>query len=142
MEEAIASSQLEGAATTRNVAKDLLKTGRKPSNHHEKMILNNYLTMQRILELKETELSADLILELHQLIAKGTLENERDEGRFRIDDQTMVFGVKDDILHIPPLAKELPARIDAYRMPSYFSYLHLRIDAVQHRKQSALLSLL
>ena len=114
MEEAIASSQLEGAATTRNVAKNLLKTGRKPANHHEKMILNNYLTMQRILELKETELSADLILELHQLIAKGTLENERDEGRFRINDGTMVFGAKDDILHIPPLAKELPERIDAF----------------------------
>ncbi len=112
MEEAIASSQLEGAATTRKVAKNLLKTGRKPSNHHEKMILNNYLTMQRTLELAGTELSPDLILELHQLITKGTRENERDEGRFRIDDETSVFGSSNEILHVPPLAKELPERIE------------------------------
>ena len=30
MEEAIASSQIEGAATTRRVAKDMLRTGRRP----------------------------------------------------------------------------------------------------------------
>ncbi len=112
MEEAIASSQLEGAATTRKVAKNFLKTGRKPANHHEKMILNNYLTMQRISELEHAELSPDLILELHQLITKGTLENERDEGRFRVDNETRVYDGHDEILHIPPPARELQARVD------------------------------
>ena len=48
MEEAIASSQLEGAATTRKDAKKMLRTQRKPSNISELMIFNNYLAMEHI----------------------------------------------------------------------------------------------
>jgi Fic family protein len=48
MEEAITSSQLEGAATTREVAKEMIREGRQPRDRSERMILNNYLTMQRI----------------------------------------------------------------------------------------------
>lgn len=45
MEEAIASSQIEGASTTREVAKELLRARRKPLNHSERMIVNNYRTI-------------------------------------------------------------------------------------------------
>ena len=48
MEEAIASSQIEGAATTRRDAKEMLRTGRKPSTRGERMILNNYRTIQQV----------------------------------------------------------------------------------------------
>ena len=48
MEEAIASSQLEGAATTRKKAKEMLKLGKKPTTTAEQMILNNYLTIKSI----------------------------------------------------------------------------------------------
>src|SRR5690606_2780541 len=44
MEEAITSSQLEGAVTTRAVAKEMIRTGRKPRDTSEQMILNNYAT--------------------------------------------------------------------------------------------------
>lgn len=47
MEEAIRSSQLEGATTTRRVAKELLRTGREPKAQSERMILNNYRGRQR-----------------------------------------------------------------------------------------------
>lgn len=46
MEEAIASSQMEGANTTREVAKELLRTQRRPLNKAERMIVNNYRTMR------------------------------------------------------------------------------------------------
>src|SRR3989344_5494848 len=42
MEEAIASSQLEGANTARKVAKRMLLEGRRPGTKSEKMIVNNY----------------------------------------------------------------------------------------------------
>jgi hypothetical protein len=42
IEEAITSSQLEGAATTRAVAKDMLQTGRLPRDRGERMIYNNF----------------------------------------------------------------------------------------------------
>ena len=48
MEEAIASSLLEGAATTRHEAKQLLHSGRSPRTEAEWMVVNNYLTMQHI----------------------------------------------------------------------------------------------
>ena len=38
MEEAIRSSQLEGATTTRRVAKELLRSGREPKDRGERMI--------------------------------------------------------------------------------------------------------
>src|SRR5690606_1117682 len=56
MEEAITSSQLEGAGTTREVAKEMIRTGRKPRDTSERMILNNYSTMGRIRELKSSNL--------------------------------------------------------------------------------------
>lgn len=43
MEEAIASSQLEGAATPRPEAKKILREGRKPKDTSERMIVNTYL---------------------------------------------------------------------------------------------------
>ena len=53
MQEAITSSQLEGAAVTREVAKEMIRTKRKPVSVHERMIINNYRTMERLREWKE-----------------------------------------------------------------------------------------
>ena len=53
MEESIASSQIEGAATTREIAKRMLQENRKPKNKDEKMIVNNYATMKHIRGLKK-----------------------------------------------------------------------------------------
>ena len=59
MEEAIASSQLEGAATTRKDAKKVLRTQRKPSNISELMIFNNP-QMNQLLALDGTTLDPPL----------------------------------------------------------------------------------
>jgi Fic family protein len=42
MDEAISSSQLEGAATTRKVARDMLRHNKEPENYSQRMIYNNY----------------------------------------------------------------------------------------------------
>ncbi len=114
MEEAITSSQLEGAATTRKVAKDMIRTGRRPRDTSEQMILNNYLTMQRIRDLKSSALSPELVLEIHRLITDKTLEESTAAGRFRRSDERCVVG--DDfgqIFHDPPPAGELAERMKA-----------------------------
>ena len=114
MEEAITSSQLEGAATTRKVAKDMIRTGRHPRDTSERMILNNYLTMQRIRDLKSSALSPELVLEIHRLITDKTLEEPTAAGRFRRSDERCVVG--DDfgqIFHDPPPADELVVRMNA-----------------------------
>ena len=89
IEEATTSSQLEGAATTRRVAKDMIRSGRRPRDRSEKMILNNYLTMQRIGEIKNEPLTPDLVFQIHRLVTDGTLDNVTAAGRFRRDDESV-----------------------------------------------------
>lgn len=114
IEEAITSSQLEGAATTREVAKEMIRTGRAPRDTSEQMILNNYLTMQRIAELKQEALSPETVFAIHRLVTEKTLEDAMAAGRFRKSDEERVVG--DDfgeIFHNPPVAGELPDRLQA-----------------------------
>ena len=114
MEEAITSSQLEGAVTTRKVAKEMIRTGRKPRDTSEQMILNNYVTMRRIRELKSSPLSPELVFQIHRLVTEKTLEDPTAAGRFRRADEKCVVG--DDlgqVFHDPPPAEELPDRMAA-----------------------------
>src|ERR1700722_15668571 len=74
MEEAITSSQIEGAVATIKEAKKMLLEKRKPKNKSEQMIYNNFITMQSIKEICKKELSVELLLELHVSIAKNTLD--------------------------------------------------------------------
>lgn len=114
IEEAITSSQLEGAATTRAVAKEMIRTGRPPRDTSEQMILNNFLTMQRIAELQQEALSPEMVFGIHRLVTEKTLEDETAAGRFRRPDEQRVVG--DDfgeIFHDAPAAEELPQRLQA-----------------------------
>lgn len=113
MEEAIASSQLEGAATTRPEAKKILREGRKPKNTSEQMIVNNYRTIRRLKELRDEPLSRELILEIHREITHGTLENESDETGFRSCDVCVGSRVDPTLVyHYAPDCAKLPAMID------------------------------
>src|SRR5712692_3823592 len=114
IEEAITSSQLEGATTTRRVAKEMLRTGRPPQDRSERMILNNYLTLRRIGGLKAESLSKDLIFEIHQLVTAETLDDPAAAGRFRTYDEEEKIGVFDSdnkLMHHPPPASTLEDRI-------------------------------
>jgi len=84
MEEAIASSQLEGAASSRQAAKKMLREGRKPTNPSEQMIVNNYNSMKAIEEeYKDKEMSMDMLLELHALITKDTVDSDDEKPHLR-----------------------------------------------------------
>jgi Fic family protein len=116
MEEAIASSLLEGAATTRKVAKEMIKTGRPPRTSGERMALNNYRTLLRIKEHLGTSpqavLTIDLLHDLQRTTTEGTLENREDVGSFRTtDDIAVVDRSSDTVLHVPPPFLELPSRM-------------------------------
>lgn len=102
MEEAIASSQLEGAATTRRVAKDMLEKKREPKNKSEKMILNNYLTMRWIVDNKNTKLTEDTLLSIHRSITNNTLQESISEGKFRDNNNVRVMDETNEVFYIPP----------------------------------------
>ena len=112
VDEAITSSQLEGASTTRAVAKRMLLEDRSPRDRSERMIMNNYRTMQRILELRDENMTADLLLEIHGMVTDGAIDNASASGRFRRPEETVVVADQyGEILHVPPPAAELDWRI-------------------------------
>lgn len=110
MEEAIYSSMIEGAATTRKVAKEMLRLNKQPKDRSQQMIVNNYNTIQFISGHKDTPLSVELLLQIHRLITEKTLKNEDDAGRFRtMDDNIVVYDViAGETVHTPPEADLLP----------------------------------
>lgn len=116
MEEAIASSQLEGAATTREAAKKMLRQERKPKDYSEKMIVNGYRTMCMIAEMKERSISVEKILEIHREIVRDTLEDTEEEGQFRNNNEIVVADPKDatTIYHVPPDYRKIPPLMEEF----------------------------
>lgn len=115
-EEAINSSQIEGAAISRRKAKELIRSGHRPNTKDEIMVMNNYQTIRRIKsEFIAKPATKELILEIHSALTKDTID-PRDVGRFREDiDENDKVNVYDDdgitILHEPPAAATLDSRI-------------------------------
>ena len=114
MEEAIRSSQLEGASTTRAKAKDMIRERRRPVDKSETMILNNFQAMEGIEELAEEELTRDTVFELHRILVQGTLEDPEKAGVFREPEDNVVVELLHtvDTAHVPPDAGELPERME------------------------------
>jgi len=109
MEEAIASSQIEGAVTTRQQAKEILRKNIRPRTKSEQMIVNNYETIKRIAAIKDKPLTEDLLLEIHRLMTRDTLDDSQDEGRYRTSDEVKVVDAENnEIVHVPPSYTELP----------------------------------
>lgn len=113
MEEAISSSQLEGASTTRKVAQEMLRQGREPKTHSEQMILNNFHAMQFVRDYKDEQLTPSMILELHRIVTEKTLDQPQAAGRLRNQNELVqvISNRSQDILHIPPEANGLPNRL-------------------------------
>lgn len=112
VEESITSSQLEGASTTRRVAKSMIQEGRQPRTRSERMILNNYQAMRRVLEHVDQPLTPNTVIELQRLLTQDTLDDTDAAGRFRRADEDIV--VEDEggtRLHTPPPAEQLEERM-------------------------------
>ncbi len=114
IEEAITSSQLEGAVTTRRVAKEMLRRGRPPRDHSELMIVNNFAAMNRITEVADQPLTPELVREIHRVVVADALDDPADAGRLQTEDQkrvTVRSVADDEVVHQPPPASELPDRL-------------------------------
>ncbi|MDD5359192.1 MAG: Fic family protein [Sulfurovaceae bacterium] len=110
MEEAISSSQLEGAATTRKVAKDMIVSQRKPRSEDEWMILNNYLLLIEVKKAKNDNLSMGLIKEFHKIATQNTSHNKVIAGEFRNSDDIVITDGY-DVIFEPPTFDEIDKRL-------------------------------
>lgn len=136
IEEAITSSQLEGASTTRRIAKEMLRAKRKPTNLSERMIFNNYEAMQFVREIKDVPLTKGIILEIQGILTKDTLDNTKAIGSFRTSNDIQVWDNTNQILHTPPDFNELEERIQKIcffansKEHEYKFFLHPVIKAI------------
>lgn len=113
MEEAIASSQIEGAVTTRKKAKEILRKNIKPRNKSEQMIVNNYQTISHIVDNQKQPITQERLFKVHRLITHQTMDDTEDEGMYRENNDINVVDVTDgEIVHIPPDFREVPALMD------------------------------
>jgi len=113
MEEAVATAQIEGAATTRKIAKQMLITGRQPRDRSEKMILNSYRAIQLIKSRLTQPLSLSLLFEIQETLTAGTLDDVSAAGRLRFEseDINIVDTSDGEIIFTPPPASDLPRRL-------------------------------
>ncbi|MBF0169532.1 MAG: Fic family protein [Nitrospinae bacterium] len=115
IDEAIYSSQIEGATTTRVVAKEMIRQKRRPVDKSERMILNNYDAMEYIRSRGDEPLTPEIVFTLHKTLTEGTLAIPDQAGRFRRpEEQVAVYWREGDLtpVHSPPPAAELPVRLE------------------------------
>lgn len=115
IEEAISSSEIEGARpTTREVARQMLREKRTPSSRDERMILNNLRAMERLRELhqKKERLELSHLLELHRILGEGALDVDGAEGQLRGPQHDVtVADLEGNVWHMPPHAAGIEARV-------------------------------
>lgn len=113
MDEAAESSIMEGAATTRKEAVELLRSGRTPRDKAERMVVNNYVAMQQVKQWVQRDLSVEMLLELQSMLTEGTLDKQDEAGRFRRPDESIrVVDDRDNTtIFVPPPAEQLSARL-------------------------------
>lgn len=115
IEEAITSSQLEGASTTRKKAMEMFRSGKRPSNKSEQMIFNNLRGMEFIRQKHQEPLSPQLVLDIHREMMKGTID-DINLGRLQtLDDErvNVVSNFTNKVVHKPPAADQLEERLVA-----------------------------
>ena len=114
-EEAITSSQMEGASTTRRDAKKMLREKKDPRDRSERMILNNFLALEYVRDHLGEELTPEFICRVHRIVTDGTLDEAEDAGRLQRqgEERIRIYGSEgdDQLLHVPPPAEELPERL-------------------------------
>lgn len=111
--EAISSSVMEGAATTRKVALEMIGKRKPPKNVSEQMIWNNYLAMQYIIDNCGKDIDANMLLEIHRIVTERTLDNPEDELCFRYNNNIDVVDTENsESVHTPPSYEKIAETVD------------------------------
>jgi len=125
-DEAISSSQLEGAVTTTQIAKEMIKRNREPRNMDERMILGNYKMMNYVWEHRDSNIDLDFILDLHQIGVSGIDDKKYSPGELKKDDDVVVIDQDENIVHQPP-----PVEGIIKRLTDFFAWVNATHDDAQ-----------
>ena len=108
IDEAVWSSVIEGAFTSRAEAAKIIRQDKVPVNKSEQMIKNNYRAMLYVLEHLEEPISAKTLTD----IAKIVTENASDEQVTGFRTVPVYVTGRDGIVYTPPAAEQVPGMMD------------------------------
>lgn len=109
VDEAVYSSVIEGAFTSREQAADFIRQNKQPRNKSEQMVKNNYDALTYVLEHLEDEISEETILQIAQIVTRSAAEVQVTGYR---DGAVYVTGREGDV-YTPPQADAVPEMMRA-----------------------------
>ena len=104
MDEAVYSSVIEGAFTSREQAADFIRQNKQPRNKSEQMVKNNYDALTYVLEHLEDEISEETILQIAKIVTRSAAEVQVTGYR---DGAVYVTG-REGVVYTPPRADTVP----------------------------------
>ncbi len=120
----------EGNTITLKETELILKKGIAPKSHSLREIyeIENTMKAYEYMETYDGKLNHEFILKLHELITKNTLENSKNEGRYRKKGQNVaMLGSK----HFPPKGgRQIKKLMEALINEFYSSELHIIESAI------------
>ena len=112
LDEAVYSSVIEGAFTTRKEAQAFIREGRAPKNKSEQMVKNNYEALTYVLENIDAPITKETIFQIYSLVTKDTLEEPAASDRYR-SEPVFVRSQRGEVVHTAPGAEPVPQMMDA-----------------------------
>ena len=104
VDEAVYSSVIEGAFTSREQAVDFIRQNKQPRNKSEQMVKNNYDALTYVLEHLEDEISEETILQIAQIVTRSAAEVQVNGYR---DGAVYVTG-REGVVYTPSQADAVP----------------------------------
>ena len=108
IDEAVWSSVIEGAFTSKAEAARIIQQNKSPSNKSEQMVKNNYQALMYVLEHLEDPITAQTLIDIARIVSRGA-SDETVEGFRTVP--VYVTG-REEIVYTPPDAAQIPALVD------------------------------
>ena len=109
VDEAVYSSVIEGAFTSREQVADFIRQNKQPRNKSEQMVKNNYDALTYVLEHLEDEISEETILQIAKIVTRSAAEVQVTAYR---DGAVYVTG-REGVVYTPPQADAVPEMMRA-----------------------------
>lgn len=111
IDEAMNSSVIEGAFSTKKRTKELVSKKIKPVNKSDQMILNNHEALKFVLENLHRKIDEDIILEIYRIITKNTLDDADDVEKYR-NGSVIVCSATQETIYEGPNYEEVPKMME------------------------------
>lgn len=109
IDEAVYSSMIEGAFTTREAAIGFIREQKSPANKSEQMVKSNYDALSYVLENLESPITEKTIISVAQIVTRNAADSQvsgyRTEG--------VIVGNSEGVVYTPPSAERVPEMMRA-----------------------------